>query len=116
MRLTRTTRRRPTGCRATERPRLGSWGQRLGLRYLLGNATSTAIQVGDWDWALGEARDPIWDDAEPAERIWLGAIEAEILAARGEPVAELDRRARRIAAGFDDPQYRGKPNTSRGRR
>ena len=55
------------------------WGQRFGLRYLVGNATSTAINVGDWDWALGEVRDPIWDDLEPAERIWLGATEAEIL-------------------------------------
>ena len=39
------------------------WGQRFGLRYLVGNATNARIQVGDWDWALGEARDPIWDDA-----------------------------------------------------
>ena len=83
------------------------WGQRFGLRYLVGNATSAAILVGDWDWALAEARDPIWDDAEPAERIWLGAIEAEILAARGEPVAELIAEIEGLAAGFDDPQYRG---------
>ena len=52
---------------------LGRWGQRFGLRYLVGNATSTAIQIGDWEWALTEVRDPIWDDLEPAERIWLGA-------------------------------------------
>ncbi|MGI8830468.1 MAG: adenylate/guanylate cyclase domain-containing protein [Candidatus Limnocylindria bacterium] len=83
------------------------WGQRMGLRYLLGNASDTAISVGDWDWALGQARDPIWDDSEPAERIWLGSIEAEILAARGEPVAELTAELERIAAGFDDAQYRG---------
>ena len=84
-----------------------AWGQRFGLRYLLGNACDTAIHVGDWDWALGEARDPIWDDAEPAERIWLGSIEVEILAARGEPVAELAAELERIAVGFDDSQYRG---------
>ena len=83
------------------------WGQRLGLRYLFGNAAAAAIQVGDWDWALEEARDPIWDDAEPAERLWLGATEVEILAARGEPVAERTAELTRIAAGFDDPQYRG---------
>ena len=83
------------------------WGQRFGLRYLVGNATNGAIQVGDWDWALGEVRDPIWDDLEPAERIWLGATEAEILAARGEPVAELIAELKGLAAGFDDPQYRG---------
>jgi hypothetical protein len=83
------------------------WGQRFGLRYLVGNATSTAITVGDWDWAIGEVRDPIWDDVEPAERIWLGATEAEILAARGEPVAELIAELKGLAAGFDDPQYRG---------
>ncbi len=83
------------------------WGQRFGLRYLFGNAAGVAIQVGDWDWALEEARDPIWDDAEPAERIWLGAIEVEILAARGTPVAELTVELTRIAAGFDDRQYRG---------
>ena len=46
------------------RPRRGSWGQRLGLRYLVGNATNTATQVGDWDWALEEVRDPIWEDAD----------------------------------------------------
>jgi tetratricopeptide (TPR) repeat protein len=83
------------------------WGQRFGLRYLVVNAAGTAIMVGDWDWALAEARDPIWDDAEPAERIWLGATEAEILAARGEPVAELIAEIKGLAAGFDDPQYRG---------
>ena len=83
------------------------WGQRFGLRYLVGNATDTAISVGDWDWALAEARDPIWDDAEPAERIWLGATEVEILAARGEPVAELIAELKDLAAGFDDAQYRG---------
>ena len=83
------------------------WGQKFGLRYLLGNAADTAIQVGDWDWSLGEARDAIWDDAEPAERIWLGAIEVEVLAARGEPVAELVAELERLASGFDDAQYRG---------
>ncbi len=83
------------------------WGHRFGLRYLVGNATDTAISVGDWDWALGEVRDPIWDDAEPAERIWLGATEAEILAARGEPVADLIAELKGIAERFDDPQYRG---------
>ena len=83
------------------------WGQRFGLRYLFGNAAAAAIQVGDWDWALEEARDPIWEDVEPAERLWLGATEVEILAARGEPVAEPIAELERIAAGFDDPQYRG---------
>ena len=83
------------------------WGQRLGLRYLVGNATGGAVNVGDWDWALAEVRDPIWDDLEPAERIWLGATEAEILAGRGEPVAELIAELQGLAAGFDDPQYRG---------
>jgi class 3 adenylate cyclase/tetratricopeptide (TPR) repeat protein len=83
------------------------WGQRFGLRYLVGNATSGAIQIGDWDWALAEVRDPIWDDVEPAERIWLGTTEAEILAARGEPVDELLAELKGLAAGFDDPQYRG---------
>ncbi len=87
--------------------RARQWGQKFGLRYLLGNAADTAVQVGDWEWALGEARDPIWDDAEPAERIWLGAIEVQILAARGEPVAELTAELEGIAARFDDPQYRG---------
>ena len=79
------------------------WGQRFGLRYLVGNATSTAIHVGDWDWALGEVRDPIWDDLEPAERIWLGATEAEILADRGEPVAELIAELERLAVGLRRP-------------
>ena len=83
------------------------WGHKPGLRYLVGNAADTAIQIGDWDWALAEARDAIWDDAEPAERIWLGVIEVEILAARGEAVAELSDELERIAAGFDDAQYRG---------
>ena len=82
-------------------------GQRFGLRYLVGNSTSTAIQIGDWEWALTEVRDPIWDDLEPAERIWLGAVEAEILAARGEPVAELIAELEGLVVGFDDPQYRG---------
>jgi len=87
--------------------RARQWGQRLGLRYLFGNAAATAVLVGDWDWALEEARDPIWDEAEPAERLWLGAFGVEILAARGEPVTELTAELGRIAAGFDDPQYRG---------
>ena len=83
------------------------WGQRFGLRYLVGNATNGAIMVGDWDWALGQVRDPLWDDAEPAERIWLGSTEAEIRAGRGEPVADLIGELRDLVAGFDDPQYRG---------
>ena len=83
------------------------WGQRLGLRYLVGNAVNGAIMVGDWDWALGEVRDPIWEDGEPAERIWLGSGEAEILAGRGEPVVDLIAEIKDLAAGFDDPQYRG---------
>jgi hypothetical protein len=37
----------------------------------------------------------------------LGAVEVEIRAARGEPVAELVTDLERIAVSFDDPQYRG---------
>ena len=83
------------------------WGQRFGLRYLLGNACDTATQIGDWEWVLEEVRDPIWEDADAAERIWLGSIEVEILAARGEPVAEPIAELATLAADFDDPQYRG---------
>ena len=83
------------------------WGQRFGLRYLLGNACDSATQLGDWDWVLEEVRDPIWEDAETAERIWLESIEVEILAARGEPVAERIAQLKTMAADFDDPQYHG---------
>jgi len=83
------------------------WGQLFGLRYLLGNAADAATQIGDWDWVLEQVRDPIWEDAETSERIWLGSIEAEILAARGEPVAERIAELTTLAADFDDPQYHG---------
>lgn len=80
-------------------------GQRWGLRYFVGNACETAIAVGDWDWALEQVNDEAWSAAEPLERLWFGAIEARILAARGEPVDERVAEYRQIAAKYDDQQF-----------
>ncbi|HET7686459.1 MAG TPA: hypothetical protein VFM19_08660, partial [Candidatus Limnocylindria bacterium] len=80
-------------------------GQRWGLRYLVGNACEAAIQVGDWDWALEQVRGDAWAEAEPLERLWFGAIETRILAARGESVDERVAEYQQIAASYDDWQF-----------
>jgi tetratricopeptide (TPR) repeat protein len=81
-------------------------GLRWGLRYLIGNACDSAIQVGDWDWALAQIAGEAGQETDPAERLWFGGIEAQIRAARGEPVEDRIAELEEIVAGYDDPQYR----------
>ncbi|MEO5985542.1 MAG: adenylate/guanylate cyclase domain-containing protein [Candidatus Limnocylindria bacterium] len=83
------------------------WGQRRGLRYLIGNACDSAISIGDWDWALELVTEEIGQDPEPAERLWFGAIAVQINAARGEMVDEQVAELTALAADSDDPQYLG---------
>ena len=82
-------------------------GRRWAIRYLVGNASEAAIQIGDWDWALDQIRDASSEDDEAPERLWFGAMETQIAAARGVDVDERVAELRQLAAQFDDPQYLG---------
>ncbi|MBW3613408.1 MAG: hypothetical protein KY392_06055, partial [Chloroflexi bacterium] len=82
-------------------------GRRWAIRYLVGNACEAAIQMGDWDWSLEQIREASRDDDEAPERLWFGSMETQIAAARGMDVDERVAELRRLAEGFDDPQFRG---------
>ncbi len=83
------------------------WGQRWAVRYLIGNASDGAIAIGEWDWALQQIRDELEQDQEPAELLWFGSIEAQILASRGEPTEDRIKQVVALAAEYDDQQYTG---------
>ena len=83
------------------------WGQRWAVRYLIGNACDGAIAIGHWDWALEQLRDELEHDQEPAEQLWFGSLRAQILASRGEPMADEIATVVALAAGYDDTQYKG---------
>ncbi len=75
------------------------------IRYILGNAVDAAVEVGEWEWALGQMdeMDPLF--TEPAEQLWFGVYRSVINAYRGEDTLAEARRLRDLGSGFDDPQY-----------
>jgi class 3 adenylate cyclase/tetratricopeptide (TPR) repeat protein len=76
------------------------------IRYVLGNAVDAALEVGEWDWALGQMDelDPLF--TEPAERLWFGSFRSVIHAYRGEDTFEEATRLFEVARAFDDPQFK----------
>lgn len=77
-----------------------------GIRYLLGNALDSAIEVGKWDWALEAIEDREFMFTEAAERLWFGTYRSNIHAYRGLDVGEDVRQAYASSRAFDDPQFR----------
>lgn len=77
-----------------------------GIRYIVGNAVDTAIEIGEWQWALDIMSEmkPLFTEA--AERIWFGTFSGVIRAMRGADVHAELRAVHEEARGFDDPQYR----------
>ena len=73
------------------------------IRYILGNAVDAAVEVGEWEWALGQMdeMDPLF--TEPAEQLWFGVYRSVINAYRGEDTLAEARRLRDLGSGFDDP-------------
>ena len=67
-------------------------------------ACAVAFDTGDWDWALGTARDLEQQGIAEAHRIDLGVTTAMIKAVRGapSPISELDAMA--ATAATTDPQ------------
>ena len=76
------------------------------IRYILGNAVDSAIEVGEWDWALEQAAelDPIF--TEPAEQLWFGAFTTVIGLYRGEDLHAEARRLYEESRSIDDAQFR----------
>ncbi len=76
------------------------------LRYIVGNAVDSAIEVGEWDWAMETMAemDPLF--TETAERIWFGTFAGVIRAYRGEDVRDEVRAIYETSRPFDDLQYR----------
>ncbi len=80
-------------------------GHRWAIRYLLGNACSSALDLGEWDWALEQLGEELERELEPADEIFYGSLDAQIRAARGEDVSARVTRLRSLLEAFDDPQY-----------
>ncbi|MCA1588110.1 MAG: AAA family ATPase, partial [Chloroflexi bacterium] len=80
-------------------------GNEWATRYLLGNACESAIQVGEWDWALAEVTEQLDQAAEPGPRIWFGGTATVIRAFRGEDVDEMARQLLETGRVFVDGQY-----------
>jgi hypothetical protein len=76
-----------------------------GIRYLLGNAVDAAIEIGDWDWALGMMDDHEAILTEPAELLWFGTFRNVIQAYRGADVLAASEALYATALTFDDVQY-----------
>ncbi len=75
------------------------------IRYILGNAVDSAIEVGEWDWAMDAMAEMDALFTEPAEQIWFGTFANVIRAYRGEDVHDAARRIYEGSRDFDDPQY-----------
>jgi hypothetical protein len=77
-----------------------------GIRYIVGNAVDSAIEVGEWDWALAIMGEMDALFTEAAERIWFGTFSGVIRAWRGEDVHGEVVALHEEARAFDDLQYR----------
>jgi hypothetical protein len=88
---------------ALERAR--RYGFAWAVRYLLGNAATTAIDIGDWDWAAEQVELQLQEGPELREALWFEEVSLTIRAYRGEAVAEQVARVRQLVEGFDDTQY-----------
>jgi class 3 adenylate cyclase/tetratricopeptide (TPR) repeat protein len=83
-------------------------GMRIGVRYLLGNAGSGALEAGDWDWVAEQLSEELsTGNLEPVERIWYSAMDTTIRAYRGEGVEARIDELWELSSQFDDVQYRG---------
>jgi hypothetical protein len=82
-----------------------SSGVMRSIRYILGNAVDSAIEVGEWDWAMDAMAELDALFTEPAERLWFGAYSGVIRAYRGEDVEADASRLYADSRRFDDPQY-----------
>ncbi len=73
---------------------------------MVGNSTSCAIRVGDWDWAVGLLDDWLSDEITGAFYLELFADRAVITSLRGgDPTGDLAEAERLVAEFMDDPQY-----------
>ncbi len=81
------------------------------MRYLLSNASDGAMQVGEWDWVLGELHRMLDEDLEWRERMVFGFHELAIRLLRGEAgSADVEEQLSQIAGhASDDAQYRVGP-------
>ena len=82
--------------------------RRLGLRHMAvitaANGGEAALQTGDWSWALEALQEAGSAELEQLDRAAIDLVQLEILAARGDDVAErLDELAG--AHDLNDPVY-----------
>ncbi|MGH2382732.1 MAG: adenylate/guanylate cyclase domain-containing protein [Candidatus Limnocylindria bacterium] len=77
-----------------------------GLRYIVGNAVDSSIEIGEWDWAMEQMSEmkPLF--TEPAEQLWFGSFTTVIRALRGDDVRDDALRLYDESRPFDDAQYR----------
>src|SRR5487761_2752259 len=67
------------------------FGHRLGVSLLIGNASTGAIETGEWDWALAELQRGLEQASTGEERITVLQFLAWLLVEKGEPAdAEID--------------------------
>jgi len=81
-------------------------GEVVGVRYLMGNAGGSALEIGQWDWTLDQLQELDGLLVEPGDILWLDQMRGVIAAYRGEDVEELARRLREESRTVDDAQYR----------
>ncbi|MEK6719639.1 MAG: adenylate/guanylate cyclase domain-containing protein [Chloroflexota bacterium] len=80
-------------------------GHRWAIRYLLGNACDSALEVGEWDWVMEQVGEELSRELEPPDQIFYGSYDARIRASRGEDVTAQTSHLRALASQFDDPQF-----------
>jgi tetratricopeptide (TPR) repeat protein len=67
------------------------FGHRLGVSMLIGNASTGAIETGEWDWALAELQRGLEQATTEEERVNVLQFLAWLLVEMGEPAdAEID--------------------------
>jgi hypothetical protein len=81
------------------------YGFAWAVRYLLGNAAMTAIDIGDWAWATEQVERQLQEDPEVRETVWFEHLSLTMRAHRGEKVHERVAEVRKLVEGFDDTQY-----------
>ena len=81
-------------------------GHVIAIRYLLGNATAAALEIGEWDWALERLDEYGPMLVEPGDSLWVEQMRAYFLACRGQDVSDVATRLYEESRTVDDPQYR----------
>ena len=79
------------------------FGYRSSLATASGNALEAAARMGEWDWVVTEGRRVMEEDLDEADRINVQRGIEEVMAYRGDDVADMLELHKRYAESLENP-------------